>query len=87
MKIQGADITISQSSLFIVESTDFVESCLIKIKKSEPGVDHPIVIKGGATFQKNIVKSEIPKPIWLDEISSDNFLGVGDNYYHEGEIE
>jgi hypothetical protein len=87
MKIEGADITISRSSLVIVESTDTVRSCLIKIKKSELGIDHPIVIKDGATFERNIIKSEIPKPIWLDAISSDDFLGVGDNYYHEEEIE
>lgn len=83
MKIEGADITISQSSIFIVEAPDSVQSCLITIIKSKSGVKHPVIIKSGATFQKNIVTSEIPGPIWLDKKSGDCFLGVGDNYYRK----
>ena len=83
MKIEGADITISQSSIFVVEAPDRVERCLIKITKSDSGVKHPVVIQAGATFQSNIVTSDIPRPIWLDKKSGDCFLGVGDNYYKE----
>lgn len=83
MKIEGADITISRSSTFLLDATDSVESCLIKIEKSEIGSDYPIIIRSGAIFQRNIVVSKIPGPIWLDKKSGDYFLGVGDNYYKE----
>jgi len=81
LKISGADITINRSSTFLVEAPDNVEGCLIRVKKSEPGSDHPIIIRSRATFRVNTIISEIPEPVWLDKDSGNDFLGVGDNYF------
>ena len=81
MKIQGANITISRSSLFVLEPPDAVEDCIIQVKKSEPGVDRPIVIKSGATFQRNLIASEIAAPISLDSSAGKVFLEVHGNCF------
>ena len=87
MKIEGADITISRSSTFLVEAPDSVESCLIRVKKSELGSDHPIVISARATFRQNIVKSQIPEPVLIDKDSGSDFSRLRDNYYYkEGNV-
>ena len=80
MKIEGAEIVLNQSSLFELESPDKVEHCLIKVKKSEPGIEHPIRIKSDAIFKNNSVLSQIPSPIFCDTESGHNFWGVGGNY-------
>ena len=87
MKIEGAEITINQSSIFSLETPDSVEDCLIKVKKSEPGVEHPIRIKSGAQFKNNHILSEIPSPILLDTDSGYDFLGTGGNYIANQEEE
>ncbi len=79
MKIANAVITISQSSLFLVEPSDVVEYCVIEVKKSTPGTDHPIVIKSGASFKSNCINSEIESPILCDAKSGDDFSNVRDN--------
>jgi hypothetical protein len=81
MHISGVDITINRSSTFLVEAPDKVQGCLIRVKKSEPGSDHPIVIRSRATFRANTIISEIPEPVLLDTDSGNDFLGVGDNYF------
>ncbi|HUV56867.1 MAG TPA: hypothetical protein VMV84_06505 [Dehalococcoidales bacterium] len=83
MDIEGAEISISRSSLLRVGAPDKIRSCIIKIKDSKIGVTHPIILESGGVFLKNIIHSEIPSPILLDETSGSDFSGVSGNLLNE----
>jgi hypothetical protein len=83
MRIEGVNIILNRSSGFVIEAPDKVINCLIYVQKSDLGVDHPIVIRSGASFGSNSIVSEIPEPIWLDKDSGDDFSGVGNNIFRK----
>ncbi len=79
MKIGHTVISINQGGTFVIESPDIVAYCVIEIKKSTPGVEHPIVIKSGAVFECNSINSEIDGSILCDARSGSDFSSVRDN--------
>lgn len=69
MKIEGATIYASRSSLLEIEAKDSIVNCIIKVSDSVLGVKHLIRIKSGAEFRGNHVLSTVPEPILSDELS------------------
>ena len=80
MKIEAVELRLNSSSLFLVDKGDSVTDCKIQVFKSGPGADHPIQIRDGAIFRRNLVTSELPTPIICETFyGTHNFLGFGDN--------
>ena len=79
MKIEAADIIVNRSSLLEIGSEDEVRACLIYVQDSRVGAVHPIRIKAGAVFDRNVVESQIKDPILLDPKLDEGFLDTHQN--------
>ena len=79
MKLEGAKINLTGGSRFFVNPNDEVRECIIHVKNTMSGAEHPIVIQAHALFELNKVISEIDLPIIFDKSKGGNFTGVRNN--------